>query len=51
MAKAAYESVMIVIPRRPYDQAFLEFERTVIERAWTDYGYRWAEGSEASHYD
>ena len=47
-AREAYHSVMVVRPRRPISQEFLEFEQNVFELAYTLNNYTWPAGAEVS---
>ena len=46
--RKAYESVLVVSPRRPTTNEFLEFEKEVIRRALSVYNYTWSEKEEVS---
>ncbi|XP_060585634.1 atrial natriuretic peptide receptor 1-like, partial [Ruditapes philippinarum] len=50
-ARLAYQSVMVIRPRRPITQEFFEFEQDVKARALTEYNYTWREGHEVSIYN
>ena len=41
-AKHAYESVLVVSPRRPEDEEFLHFEREAMRIAASRYGYSYS---------
>ena len=45
-AKRAFESVMMIRPRRPVTDEFLDFEKEAMKRATDHYGYVWPEGAE-----
>ena len=45
-AKEAYHSVMVIRPRRPVTENFLEFEQEVMKRAVDKYNYPWPEDAE-----
>ena len=46
VAKLAYESVMVVSPRRPNQMEFLDLERKVKEQALLLYNFTWKPGSQ-----
>ena len=45
-AKKAYESVMVILPRRPTTEEFFDFEKQAIELSAQLYGYKWPEDAE-----
>lgn len=47
-AKEAYESLLIVRPRRPVSVEFIELEKIVMQQALVLYNYTWPEGAEVS---
>ena len=49
-AKEAYHSVMIIRPRRPTTEKFIEFEKEIMRRAVDRYDYVWPERSEVSFF-
>ena len=46
VAKLAYESVMVVSPRRPNQLEFLDLEKKVKEQALLLYNFTWKPGSQ-----
>ncbi|XP_053380189.1 atrial natriuretic peptide receptor 1-like [Mercenaria mercenaria] len=50
-ARLAYQSVMVIRPRRPTTQEFFEFEQDVKDRALTEYNYTWREDHEVNIYN
>ena len=48
-AKKAYESVMVVTPRRPTTEEFFEFEKHAMGLSSELYDYQWPQGSEVGN--
>ena len=44
----AYHSVMVIRPRRPTTQEFLDFEKDVMDRAVELYSYPWPPNAEVA---
>ena len=47
-AKKAYQSVMVVRPRRPISEEYLEFEKEVMQRSLDEFGYVWQAGHQGA---
>ncbi|XP_052788739.1 atrial natriuretic peptide receptor 1-like [Mya arenaria] len=51
VARLAYESVMVIRPRRPVSDEFFHFEEEVKERAFIEYNYTWKDKDEVSIFN
>ena len=49
-AKHAYESVMVIRPRRPTTDEFFDFEKEAMRLSLTLYNYTWPINSEVQYY-
>ncbi|WAR31512.1 ANPRA-like protein [Mya arenaria] len=50
VARLAYESVMVIRPRRPVSDEFFHFEEEVKERAFIEYNYTWKDKDEVMYF-